>query len=77
VPDQQLSRTQRKKRERLLSEIRAEVQARLAEKLSAGGTLVRPPRYDEVFAKGIERQGKLEVGDDVWKSETRRGPEAP
>jgi hypothetical protein len=88
-PDEQLSRTQRKKREQLLSDIRAEVQARLAEKLSAGGTPVRPPRYDEVFAKGLEwldqlageavteRQGKLEVGDDVWKSETRRGPEVP
>jgi hypothetical protein len=90
VPDEQLSRTQKKKRQQLLNDLRAEVQARLAAKSHAAGTLARAPRYDEVFAEGVEwldslagepvsekTQGKLEVDDSVWKSETRRGPDVP
>lgn len=86
----QLSRTQRKKRQQLLNDLRAEVQARLAAKSHAPGTLLRAPRYDVVFAEGVEwldklageplsekMQGRLEVDDSVWKSETRRGPDVP
>lgn len=84
-----LSKSQQKNRQRRLAEIRAEVQARLASRQNAstGGQL--SPRYDDVFAEGVqwldslagervhERQGRLSVANDIWKSETRREPEIP
>lgn len=87
--EDELSRAQKKKRRQRLNEIRAGVQPRLAAAAQVSGTPVRPPRYDEVFAAGqewldslagepiAESEGTLEIGANVWKSDTRRGPEIP
>lgn len=76
-------------RARRLSDIRAEVQARLAKAAVAGGGVLAQPRYDDVFAAGVEwldqlggepvaeTEGKLTIGQDVWKSGARREPEIP
>lgn len=84
-----LSKSQKKSRQRRLAEVRAEVQARLAAREQATGVGQPAPRYDEVFSAGVqwldslagevvpEREGRLSVADDVWKSEMRREPEIP
>lgn len=76
-------------RARRLNIIRAEVQARLAKASVASGGLVAKPRYDDVFAAGVEwldqlggepvaeTEGKLTIGQEVWKSDARREPEIP
>jgi hypothetical protein len=84
-----LSKSQKKSRQRRLAEVRAEVQARLASREQATGVGQPAPRYDEVFSAGVqwldslageavpEREGRLSVADDVWKSEMRREPDIP
>jgi hypothetical protein len=76
-------------RARRLNDIRAEVQARLAKAAVAGGGVQAEPRYDDVFAAGVEwldqlggepvaeTEGKLTIGQDVWKSDARREPDIP
>ena len=76
-------------RARRLNDIRAEVQARLAKAAVASGGVPAKPRYDDVFAAGVEwldqlggepvaeTEGKLTIGQDVWKSDARREPEVP
>ena len=88
-PETALSKSQKKTRQRHLAEVRAEVQARLASRDQTNGVGQPAPRYDEVFSAGLqwldslagdavpEREGRLSVADDVWKSETRREPEIP
>jgi hypothetical protein len=72
-----------------LDEIRAGIRARLAKAAVAGGRVLAQPRYDDVFAAGVEwldqlggepvaeTEGKLTIGQDVWKSDARREPELP
>jgi hypothetical protein len=89
APDRATSKSQQKLRQRRLAEVRAEVQARLVSVKNGTGAPQQAPRYDEVFSEGVqwldrlageaipEREGRLSVADDVWKSETRREPEIP
>jgi len=82
------SRTRRERRRRV-EEIRAEVQKRLAVRAAVGAALEPAPRYDEVFAEGVEWldrlagdtvpsiTGDLTIADDIWKSRTRRDPDVP
>jgi len=89
LADTSTSKSQQKLRQRRLAEIRAEVQARLMSVKEGLGATQQAPRYDEVFSEGVkwldrlageavpEREGRLSVADDVWKSETRRDPEIP
>ena len=72
-----------------LNDVRAEVQARLERAAAARGNNVPEPRYDDVFAAGVqwldalagepvrESAGKLTIGPDVWKSGTRRESDVP
>lgn len=88
-PETVPSKSQQKLRQRRLAEIRAEVQARLASVKQDRSAPQQAPRYDEVFSEGVqwldrlageavpEGDGRLSVADDVWKGETRRGPEIP
>jgi hypothetical protein len=90
APDARLSEASegRKARTRRINAIRAEVQARLAGTPATRGE-VAIPRYDDVFAAGVEwldrlagepvpeTEGKLAIGAGVWKSDTRRESTIP
>ena len=84
-----LTKSQRRDRQRRLNEIRAEVQARLASQAQVPIAEQPAPRYDEVFAAGVQwldslagepvpvGDGELAIAPDVWKSEARREPDIP
>ena len=84
-----MTKSQRRDLQRRLSEIRAEVQARLAKRAQAPLAEQPAPRYDEVFAAGVQwldslagepvpvGEGELAIAPDVWKSEARREPDIP
>jgi hypothetical protein len=79
----------KKARTRRLNAIRAEVQARLAKASVQSSGVMTTPRYDDVFAAGVqwldrlagepvpETGGNLSIGADIWKSDTRREPDIP
>lgn len=80
------TQSQRRQKQQRLAEMRAEMQSRLARHRGTAVLLQPAPRYDDVFAEGVqwldglagnsvpEGAGDLSVGDDIWKSEARREP---
>lgn len=83
------SKTDRKARRRKIESIRQEVQSRLNKRQVGSTRLSLQPRYDDVFVAGTEwldrlggdavesKTGDLSVDEDVWKSDSRRGPDLP
>jgi len=80
----QISKTKAKE---LKSLVKQRLQDRVQAKRSSSHDL--PPRYDEVFEKGRQWldglagepiapvSGRLELGDNIWKSPARREPKLP
>ena len=77
-----------KRREQKLEEARARIKRKLEEQRASDSrskVSPRPPRYDEVYERGVAwldslagqplapLDGELIVSPDVWKSEARRG----
>ena len=89
VEETALTARARRERKRRVAEISAEVQKRLAMRLARGAQVDPSPRYDDVFREGVDWldrlagedvpsvSGELAIGDDVWRSDTRREPDVP
>ncbi len=84
-----LTPRERKKRKKVFRDLKAKIQAKIAEeKESKQSNFVTPspPRYDDLFWKGQEwidslagepisaERGKLTVSDSVWTSQSRSEP---
>lgn len=86
-----LSKTAAKRRQAAREELRERFQRALAESATARreARSPRPPRYDEVFARGQDwldslageplqpLEGELFVSEEIWKSSTRFEPSIP
>lgn len=81
-----LSARQQKKRTARVAQAKVDIQAKLAARRAERAkrkAVARPPRYDDVFFRGLswldnlgsggegERGGEAEFDDDVWTSDTR------
>lgn len=87
-----VSKTAAKKKKMAHDELKARFQKVLQDKLAhkdSSSPVIRQPRYDEVFEKGVawldaqagdpvgSLQGEVLVSDGIWKSKTRNEPGIP
>ncbi|MDL2275159.1 hypothetical protein LJC22_03415 [Desulfosarcina sp. OttesenSCG-928-G10] len=85
----ELTVRQQKQRKAQLDALKKKVRERLDNRVIPKKMIMTPPRYDEVFFKGVEwldslaggpiEEGQFEAhfSDDIWKSRTRFDPDIP
>lgn len=85
----ELSAKQKKKRKAQLDELKKKIRDKLDKRAAPQKMVMTPPRYDEVFFRGVEEldslagepicEGQFEArfSDEIWKSKARFDPDIP